>query len=373
MKPKTKALRTTRSLLTVLLWLPMVACAGYSDAGLASSWPLEPSILGASDARGTQEQGHDQEAGHDHEQEGEQQHASADEQEGSAGSGKAVSHGSDFVPEGYPEPLGTNLTREWLAAWPHSHFSRLGTPFVHPFGLEPAYLDRDLILDYRHARSTDGKASEVEAELEWALTRRLGVVVEGRVARVDPDGASAESGLGDLVIAPRALLVDTDRLLLSFNLEGSFPTGDEDRGLGEGQVGLAPSLSAWFDFGHWIQGDLQVGTEHGLETGDTVLFYSGVLAWSFLGPALMGSSDGHGHGHGHEFMDLPAGLTNLILEFTGRTAIRGSDQGRATQELLFGISHSLAAAWELRVAYQIPIGNPEEFDDAFVLGLIYHF
>jgi len=127
------------------------------------------------------------------------------------------------------------------------------------------------------------------------------------------------------------------------------------------------------DFGAWIQGDLQLGTEHGLESGDAVCFYNGALAWSFLGPAVLGGKSGQGHGHAHEFADLPAGLTSLILEFTGRTAIRGADQGLATQELLFGISHNVSAAWELRAAYQIPLGQPEEFDDSFILGLIYHF
>jgi hypothetical protein len=391
MKPKIQSLRNTQPLLSVLLLLPLVACAGTYVPAPSSPWSGVPAIADEGDAQPLPQSEQEPEQGsagstphereHEHEHETESQAPQANEhedqhaQQGEADPTKAASKHSDFVPMGYPDPLGTNLTRDWLATWPHSHFSRLGTPFVHPFGLEPAYLDRDLILDYRRVRSTGLEESEWEAELEWALTRRLAIVVEGRVLRADPDGAPAESGLGDVVIAPRALLVDTERLLFSFNLEASLPTGDEDRGLGEGQVGLAPSLSAWFDFGRWIQGDLQIGTEHGLETGDAECIYGGVLAWSFLGPGVIGSSIGHRHKHGHgpEILDLPAGLTSLILELTGRTVIRGADQGRSTQELLFGISHSLTASWELRAAWQIPLGKPEDFDDGLVLGLIFHF
>ena len=134
----------------------------------------------------------------------------------------------------YPDPFGTNLSQHWNDPWPHRHFSRLGTPFVHLFSLEPAFLDRDLFLDYRVTRGPDENEAEFEAELEWALTRRVGVVVEAPILRLDPIGEETESGLGDIALAPRALLVESDTFLLSGNLEFSIPTGDTNRGLGEG-------------------------------------------------------------------------------------------------------------------------------------------
>jgi len=62
---------------------------------------------------------------------------------------------------------------------------------------------------------------------------------------LDPDSGSSENGLGDLALAPRFLLAETDRLLLSLNFEVSTPTGDEDKGLGAGEVALAPTVSWW--------------------------------------------------------------------------------------------------------------------------------
>ena len=207
--------------------------------------------------------------------------------------------------------------------------------------------------------------------MEWALTRRIGIVVEGPLVQVNPEEGDTETGLGDVAIAPRFLLVDTDRLLLSGNLEVSFPTGDAGRGLGGGEAGIAPSISTWVDLGHWFTLHTQVGTEHGLESGDSELFYNAAVTYSFLAPALFsggGHSDRHA-GHAH----FPPGLTNLIVEFTGRTGLSGADDDRSTAEVLFGASYNVDETWEIRGGYTLPVGGERDVDDGFVLSVIYHF
>ena len=68
-----------------------------------------------------------------------------------------------------------------LEPFEHIHLSRLGTPLVHSFGVEPAFTGRDLFTDYRF-RSGDGITEhEIGFELEWAFTRRLGIIVEAPV------------------------------------------------------------------------------------------------------------------------------------------------------------------------------------------------
>ena len=65
----------------------------------------------------------------------------------------------------------------YFDSFEHSHFSRLGTPIVHSFGVESAFAGRGLFADYRY-RSGDGFTErEVELELEWAFTNRLGIIV----------------------------------------------------------------------------------------------------------------------------------------------------------------------------------------------------
>ena len=276
----------------------------------------------------------------------------------------------EFLPVGYPEPFGASLTQSWFEAWPHSHFSRRGTPFVHLFGLEPAFMDRDLFLDYRSAKGFGEDEVELGAELELALTRRIGLVLELPYTQLDPEGEASAAGVGDFAIAPRLLLVDTEAFLLSMNMEVTIPSGNASKGLGNGELALAPSLSAWVDLGHWIQVSLQAGSEHLLESGDAEIFYNGALAYSFLTPQLFGPA---WHDHDHSYAHFPAGLTNVILELSGRTVLDGLDDGRSTAELLFGLSYNINGSWAARAGYQIPVGGDEDIRRALVLSLVRHF
>ncbi len=67
----------------------------------------------------------------------------------------------DFIPIGLPEPFGISLTDGWFDEWSHSHFSRLGTPFVHLFKTEPAFLGRELILGTHLVQGEDGDEIEI--------------------------------------------------------------------------------------------------------------------------------------------------------------------------------------------------------------------
>ncbi|MHC4920220.1 MAG: transporter [Planctomycetota bacterium] len=263
------------------------------------------------------------------------------------------------------------LAGGWLEPWPHHHMNPRGTPYVHAFGVEPAFLERDLLLDLRRTTTAAGRELEAEAELEWAFTKRLGLVVELPFLHVNERGSGEHTGFGDLGLAPRALLVDSDEFLLAFNVGVEVPTGDEDRGLGAGETVLAPSFSLWLDLGDVARNPVtfqaQVGTEHGLETGDTTLFYNAALALSFVGTHHEPSTHAE---HQHE--QLAPGMTHLLLELTGRTVLDGPDE-ETTAEMLFGVSFNATAQLELRAGYVTSIGGPQEIEDGFALGVIHHF
>jgi hypothetical protein len=252
----------------------------------------------------------------------------------------------------------------WLDPWVHRHANSRGTPFLHAFGLEPAFLERDVILDFRRVTSESGREFEVEGEVEWAFTRRLGVVFEVPFLHVNEKSSQDHTGFGDLAIAPRVLLVDADEFLMSFNLAVAVDTGDEDRGLGAGETRLAPSFSFWMDLldiGECpLTFQVQVGTEHGLSSGDTALFYNGALALAFLG-----AHEGHPE-------HLPEGTFFPSVELTGRTVLDGPDES-TTAELLFGAGIAVTEQLVLRAGYIRSIGGPEEIDDGFTVGGIYHF
>ena len=267
----------------------------------------------------------------------------------------------------HPEPLGFSLTEGWLDPWQHNHFSHRGTPFTHAFFTEPAFLDRDIFLDTRISRGEDGNEVEFEAEVEWALTRRIGLALEVPFLFVDPDPGRTEEGFGDLAIAPRFLLVETSRWLLSANLEAVTPTGSERRGLGQGETGLSPTLSCWYDVGMFVTLNAQFGTEHGLESGDAELLYNTALIFSLLDSEMVEET---GDEHGRHF---PAGMVNLLAEVTGRTGLSGEEHARTTAEFLFGLSYLVTSHLEIRSGLQFPLFKPREFDNAYIFSLVYHF
>ena len=264
-------------------------------------------------------------------------------------------------------PLGFSLTEGWLDPWPHNHFSRRGTPFTHTFFTEPAFLDRDFFLDTRISRGEEDNEVEFEAELEWALTRRIGLVLEAPFRVVDPEDGDTEQGFGDLAIAPRFLLVETDRFLLSANFEIETPTGSESRGLGRGETALSPTLSLWYDLGKFVTLNAQFGTEHGLESGEDEFLYNTALTFSLLDSTIVASARDKYGGH------FPPGLVNFLAEVTGRTELSGKDHGRTTAEFLFGASYLVTSHVEIRAGLQFPLFKPREFDNAYLLGLVYHF
>jgi hypothetical protein len=290
----------------------------------------------------------------------------------------------DFVPECYPEAFGCALVGGWLDEWPHSHFSRLGTPMIHFFFTEPAGPERDLIVDYVYTKSDDGRENEIVTELEWAFTRRIGVTLEVPGLILNPNGGTQETGIGDFVVSPRILLADYDRFMLSANLAISTPTGEEERGLGAGEVLLAPSFTGWLDLGNWWTAGFQVGNETGLESLDNEIFYNVALVRSFLGRAVCcprycrknGHGEGggeHEHGEEDEGNHFPPGLTSLILEYTGRSGTWGPTNGRTTGEMLAGVNYTVTEHLQLRGGYRFPLFSPSDIDSGFVVGAIYHF
>lgn len=272
--------------------------------------------------------------------------------------------------EGHHNDLGSDSGHDWLTPWPHSHFSERGTPFVHPFNIEPAFLGRELFLSYGSARGSEGDEAELEMELEWAFTRRIGMIVEAPLIQLDPNGANSESGVGDIATAARALLVESADFLLAGNLELSIPTGDEDLGLGSGEAIWAPSFSAWLDLGNWLQASVQIGTESGMASGDSELFYNAALAYIFQ---THGVHNDTVPDRGHEGAHSPLGVTSGILEFNGRTALNGPGNGRSSAELLIGASYNLTNSFEVRGAFQFPVGGHQEYDSGFTIGAVYHF
>ncbi len=322
-------------------------------AGCVTRAPVAPA--GAPPPAHDHAHAHDHEHEHEHEHAHEHDHAHEHGARGELRDAIAAPH-ADGDGHARPAPLRTNLTCGWCAPFDHSHRSHCGTPYVHGFLTEPAFLGTDLILGV--ARGDE--ETEVEAELEWALTRRLGLIVE--TAWIDAE----ERGLGDSAIGVRALLVEERRFLLSVVGELEIPTGSEPRGLSEGHVAIGASLNTWIDLGSWFTLQTVVGIEHVPDEDETELGWGLTLAKSWRArPLICNRACGNAEHH--------RPIWSLIAEIAGDTALEGEeDTGETEGQWLLGAAYPLAYDVDLRAAFTRTFGG-EEDEDAWILGVIVHF
>lgn len=260
-----------------------------------------------------------------------------------------------------------NFSDGWLSPWEHNHFSEDNVPYIHLFNLEPAFLDRDIFLDYKINNLKDEKEIELEFEAEWAITNRIGLILEAPYIFLDEEGAQNEDGLGDFALGSRFLLLRDSDSILSFNLGFSFPSGKNSQGLSEDEYALNYSLSYWASIYENLALNLQLGAEHGLETENISLNYNAALAYSIM---TFASSSKEHVGHGHEGTHFYPGMINLILEYSGTS---NWEEGNSSSELLFGVSYLLTSSWEVRTAYSIPLQRSNELQDSIIMSLVYHF
>ncbi len=277
--------------------------------------------------------------------------------------------GAEESHHGLSEPLGFNLHEGWFAPTAHSHFSRRGTPMIHSFRVEPAFTRRDFLLDYSFGRRRGEDEHEIEAELEWALTRRLGVVLEVPYTFVHPDGEAAVDGFGALAISPRFLLAEYERFLLAFALEVETPTGSIRHDLGSVEVALAPSFSTWIDLGHWWAANTQCGVEHALESNDSELFCRMSLIHTLM-PEAVHDDDETDHDHTH---GLTPGLISLILEVDTAMALSGAEDGDIEAEGIAGLYCGISDHMDLRLGYVFPLSTAQDLYSGLTAGFLWHF
>jgi hypothetical protein len=86
---------------------------------------------------------------------------------------------------------------------------------------------------------------DLMAYVEAAWTDRFSAFVEIPVRFLNPDLNANTAGLADLNAGFKAALFQSDTSILTFQLRTYAPSGDADRGLGNGHVSLEPALLAY--------------------------------------------------------------------------------------------------------------------------------
>jgi hypothetical protein len=85
--------------------------------------------------------------------------------------------------------------------------------------------------------------SEGNIYVEGAIDR-VGAFVQMNYLSWDSQTYGSGSGLSDMVVGTKTLLLDCELLQMSFEFKTYIPTGNFTRGLGDGHVSLEPSLLA---------------------------------------------------------------------------------------------------------------------------------
>jgi hypothetical protein len=247
---------------------------------------------------------------------------------------------------------------DWLAPFEHLHASAKGTPIVHSINLELAFTGRDLFATTRYRHADDVISEEIEVELEWALTRRLGVILELPYEVEDERPGPRHNGMGNLAVVPRALLLQQDRFMLTAQMEVELPTASGDL---ESGSAVAPGLVGWVDLGHWWTLNSLVAIEHSFDEDSSEALFGIGLIKSF-------AKDHDGHHHHASTSGF-----NLHFELTGSLGLNGEEDGDAALEGLIGMSFGFCEGFDLRIGYEFPLSSPGDYDHGLLLGCIWHF
>jgi len=267
-----------------------------------------------------------------------------------------------------PAVFGFSMDEGWHDRPVHSHFSPLGTPMIHSFRAEPAFTRRDFLLDYSTRSETGLRQQEICAEIEWPVSRRLGLIFEVPYVFIDSDEETTE-GFGNLAVSPRVLLAQYERFLMAFNLEVETTTGTTKGGIAEDEVALAPSFSTWIDLGGWWALNTQSGLEYPTESSDAEFFLRSALIHTF------GYEDFHAgrHTHHEHADELSPGHFSVILEADLALGLSGDEDGDWLAEGIVGVLFGLWDDTDVRVGYQFPLSRSQDLNNGVTGGLIWHF
>lgn len=86
---------------------------------------------------------------------------------------------------------------------------------------------------------------------EWAVHRRFSLLGIVPILYLDHNFRANATGIGDIAVGSKVLVLDNERVFIFLSTAFSFPTGDESNGLGRGSVGQQIDAFAGLRLGNW--------------------------------------------------------------------------------------------------------------------------
>ncbi len=92
---------------------------------------------------------------------------------------------------------------------------------------------------------------------EYAFTRRFSIFTETAIRAIDPENNSNGTGFGDMNAGFKFALLASEEQFLTVQLRTYIPTGEANRGLGNGHVSIEPAILYLRQMGRWqLQGQI---------------------------------------------------------------------------------------------------------------------
>lgn len=260
---------------------------------------------------------------------------------------------------GFGDSLSDDQVRQVIAyvrafcrdpSWPHADLN-----FRRPLFTGKAFPEDEVVLNLNFDKSRTSRS----LVNEWTLEKRLWARGQAEVTLPfiynDPKGGAATGGVGDLTLAYKHVVSasQSSGMLAAFSLDLVLPTGDRDRGLGDGTMGLGPSLRAGKTLGPFaLQGEIKAVLPADVDRAPRRLLYRAALQLP-LSPLRRGW--------------VPS------LEFEADTKVEGRTQDAYSfaPVLYKGLSKSGHVAFA--VGAKIPVAGARTFDYQIGAFLLWEF
>ncbi len=233
------------------------------------------------------------------------------------------------------------------SSWPAADLN-----FRRPLVTGKAFPENEAVWTVSFEKSRESRSLVNEFTFEKRLGSRGMAEVTLPVVYNDLRGGPATGGVGDLTLAYKHVLLASQQYgaIAAVSLDLVLPTGDRDRGLGDGTVGLAPSLRMGKTLGPFVlQGELKAVLPADVDKAARRLLYRAALQLP-LSPLKSGW--------------VPA------LEFEADTKVEGN--ARDVYSLAPMIYKGLSKRGHVAIAVgaKIPVAGAQTFDyqiSAFLL------
>jgi hypothetical protein len=290
---------------------------------------------------------HDEPAAHDHNGHAGHGHGGGRQDQQSHGNGHGNGHG--------------HADLERCEPFHHRHETSQGYMLLHMLKTEHAWLEREVVFDLGFANGADGGTvdeTELEVEFEYAINSHVMLILGQPVIFLDPDEGEGLEGIGDLEAGFQYLAFDGERTIVSFGLNASLPTGDEDKGLGAGNVLLAPRGLLWHDFcnGTHLHAEAAFDVPVDVDQPENALVYNVALSHTIAASRCW---------------DYMRHLTPLV-EANCETMLNGPESGTTVVNLTPGVRWIVGKHHQAGFGYSFPVTGSQQFEGQWLFSFILH-